>query len=69
MYSVVDTHCSTTVSLILPGIFERIVDMNLHERGKGFVERERERDDKVSRQMFNVSVIPRPIFKNKILNQ
>ena len=44
MYSVVDTHCPTTFSLILPGIFERIVDMNLHERGKGFVEREREKE-------------------------
>ena len=57
MYSVFDTHCPTTVSLILSCIFERIVNMNLHERGKGFVERERERDDKISRQMFNVSVI------------
>ena len=62
MYSVYDTHCPTTVLLILPCIFERIVDMNLHEREKGFVERERERDDKISRQMFNVSVIPRLIF-------
>ena len=65
MYSVYDTHCLSTVSLILPCIFERIVDMNLHERGKGFMERERERDDKISRQMFNVSVIPRLIFKTK----
>ena len=43
LYNVFDTHCSTTFSLILQFIFERIVDMNLHERGKGFVERESER--------------------------
>ena len=41
----------------------------MKEERDSWRERERERDDKISKQMYNVSVIPRSIFKNKILNQ